>query len=228
VLLYCYYYMQMHVASTYHVYQWASANVGLPVAVPGTVFLDFGSGPLTLPVALAWHSLSNGQSRVGRPAVLSYIGIEKSKAMTAKAASFAEHIGLFDRSSRFSFVESFTDHQEICRCMDAWLGLVSQGTATVVLNFSYFFASHSVNPAEVLEVVRLLERRYEQLAFWIVYQNPCHSRLAQKWLTFKAGLRGFHEMATPPNSLAYRNITNRSGSVVRIDLDCGVLKKPAR
>jgi hypothetical protein len=225
VLLYCYYYMQMHVASTYHVYQWASATIGLPLAVPGTVLLDFGSGPLTLPVALAWHNISNGQGRIGRPAVLNYVGIEKSKAMTAKAASFAEHKGLFDRASRFSFVESFIHHQEICRCLDAWLGLVPQGPATVVLNFSYFFASHSVNPTEVLEVVRLLLRRYERCAFWIVYQNPCHSGLAQKWLTFKAGLRGFHEMANPPNSLAYLNITNRVGDVARINLDYALLRK---
>ncbi len=228
VLLYCYYYMQMHVASTYHAYQWASANVGLPVSIPGTVFLDFGSGPLTLPVALAWHSISNGQGRIGRPAALNYVGIEKSKAMTAKAVSFAEHNGMFDRSSQFSFVESFTHHQEICRCLDACFALIPQGPTTLVLNFSYFFASHSVNPAEVLEVVRLLLRRYERCAFWIVYQNPCHSGLAHKWLTFKAGLRGFQEMATPPDSLAYLNITNRHGRVARIDLECGLLRKAAQ
>ena len=225
VLLYCYYYMQMHVASTYHVYQWASANIGLPVVGPETVFLDFGSGPLTLPLALAWHSISNGRSRIGRPAVLNYIGIEKSKAMTAQAASFAEHDGLFDRSSRFLFVESFTNHQEVCRCVDACFGLLPQGPTRLVLNFSYFFASHSVNPNEVLEVVRLLVRRYERCAFWVVYQNPCHSGLGQKWLIFKAGLRGFQEMAAPPCSLAYLNTTNRRGSVARIDLDCGVLRK---
>jgi hypothetical protein len=164
--------MQMHVASTYHVYQWAGANIGLPVVVPGTVFLDFGAGPLTLPIAVAWHSISSGQGRIGRPPVLNYVGIEKSKAMTAKAASFAEHGGMFDRSSNFSFVESFTNHHEICRCVEACFGQMPQASATLVLNFSYFFASRSVNPTEVLAVVRLLVRRYERSAFWIVYQNP--------------------------------------------------------
>jgi hypothetical protein len=220
--------MQMHVASTYHVYQWASINCGLPVIGPGAVYLDFGSGPLTLPVALAWHNIASGQGRIGRPAVLNYVGIEKSAAMIAKAATFAEHKGMFGRSSRFSFVETFTNHQEICRCIDACFGQTLQGLATIVLNFSYFFASHSVNPTEVLEVVRLLVRRYERSAFWIVYQNPRHSGFAQKWRTFKAGLRDFQAMAAPPNSLAYLNITNRRGDVAQIDLDVGVLRKVAQ
>jgi hypothetical protein len=112
VTIYCYQYMQKHAASTCYVFD-TGAKLGL--AEPGDwIVLDFGSGPATLPVALAWLKAQDGQS-IGASAkpLLNYIGIERSKEMREKAKSVARESGLFHKDSDFGFGKSFDDANEI-------------------------------------------------------------------------------------------------------------------
>ncbi len=71
VLLYCIYYLPMHLFSSYHVFSKHLASISDKV-----VFIDFGCGPLTSGIAFwAFAQQSN----------ITYLGIDNSEAMRYKA-----------------------------------------------------------------------------------------------------------------------------------------------
>jgi hypothetical protein len=227
VLLYCYYNMQMHAASTCYVYEWARRRFRLPSTGPGTVLIDFGAGPLTLGLGLAWDFLVHcGTGKDSRP-VLRYIGIEKSRFMTAKAEAVVERSGLFDSSSRFCFVESFRDHQKLCSLIDA-SGDTAGKERTIILNFSYFLASYSLDVNCLLDIVHVLFRTYATDDFWIVYQNPLGPGFAERWAMFKEGCGRVGIFPAEGDSLWYPNVTNRPEDICRVKLDYELLRRHPR
>jgi len=83
VLIYCNYMMQMHVATSYQVLTIASSLFGTAFARSNDVVtVDFGCGPLTWGVALAWYYLGlGGQADPADRLCLRYIGLDQSKAV---------------------------------------------------------------------------------------------------------------------------------------------------
>ena len=66
VILYCYYYMQMHTVSGFHVYKNAFKNHGISF-LRNLVFVDFGCGPITSAISMAWYYLANKRHVDGLP-----------------------------------------------------------------------------------------------------------------------------------------------------------------
>ena len=72
VLLYCVYYMPMHLYSSYHFY---TRHIPL-IGIKNVVFIDFGCGPLTSGIAF-WAAAEERN--------ITYIGIDSAQSMLAKA-----------------------------------------------------------------------------------------------------------------------------------------------
>jgi hypothetical protein len=229
VLVYCYYYFQMHAASTLHVYDGALRYYGLGLA-PHTIFLDFGCGPLTLPLALAWHHhLRIAQPEPAARLLLQYVGIEKSRQMTARAKYHAEHSGFFHSKSTFRFLETFTDVPRLCDAIDSLLPSAPPADIEIVLNMSYFIASKSVRIPELEATVGAILRRYAKHRVWLVFQNPIRTDLNEKWLGFKAVVPSLKMVAGSKTEVRYTNSTNGRGSSFPIRLYHELLSRlPAR
>jgi hypothetical protein len=224
VLLYCFYYMQMHVASTYHVLRQAAGH-GLDLGKDAVV-IDFGCGPLTLGVALAWFLKGEGGQEERSPCpALRFIGIERSREMVTRAEAFAAGSGLFAPASSFRFVGTFEEYGTLSEMIDSLAADRSVGPSTLVLNFSYIFSSDSLDVGRLIDMVQSLLRQYWHSAIWVVYQNP-RGLPAMKWETFRTGIGGLEQIAAGDADPAYLNITNRPGDVLGIKLTYALLRRP--
>jgi hypothetical protein len=176
VLLYCRYYMPMHIYSNYHVFQ---ANQELLAqhlcdATVHPLFIDFGCGPLS--AGLGFSSFYGQCMDQQRP--FTYIGIDHADAMLSKAREFSRIPGVFHPQSRFDFLKNFT-------YLPFMLGPYVQSSTLIMLNFSYFFASYSVDPITVARTVRILVQRYGKHKILVFHQNPPSQNLNEKWRIFK-------------------------------------------
>jgi SAM-dependent methyltransferase len=195
VLLYCCHYLQMHLASSRYVFDTCHAafDGDLPFLNPHSIVIDFGCGPLTSAIALAWYS-----ARVGKPNLrLNYIGIERSAAMIEKARQFSQSRALFCSQSNFDFLQDYTDNYNLTRLLRQYTHPSHE--SWVVLNFSYFFASPWLNCQELSAVVNQLLQQFPQHRFCILFQNPPGADLNKKWHQFKNSLaQDFQTIAASP------------------------------
>lgn len=184
VLLYCCQYLQMHLASSRYIFDTCHSvcNGYPPFLNENSIFIDFGCGPLTSAIALAWYS-----AQVGKPKPnVNYIGIERSQAMISKAKEFSKSSALFSPNSQFHFIKDYTDahtlthriYQHTTFSRDSW----------VILNFSYFFASPWLDSEKLAAVVNHLFKKFSSYRFCILFQNPPGLGLNRKWLQFKNAL----------------------------------------
>jgi hypothetical protein len=222
VCLYCYYYLQMHAASTAYVFDMAIKHCGLGLS-GHPILIDFGCGPLTLGIGLAWHDLLRFGFRRGESQLrLDYLGIDRSRAMTNRATQIAQKSGLFDAQSTFQFVHS-VEQEAICKHIDARLEALRGTDAELILNLSYFLASNSLIVPELARSVRYILERYHRVKKWLVYQNPNHHGLAQSWSVFKAGLGALEPAEERNERLCFINTPGRSGSPGVIELHWALL-----
>jgi hypothetical protein len=209
VLVYCYYYLQMHGASTLYVYDQAMYYSGLGLA-PHTVFVDFGCGPLTLPISLAWlQHLRLVQDEPPPRLRLHYVGIERSRSMTARARHFLEHGGLFHNGPTFRFTPSFLPADSVCREIDALQASADGVNSDIVLNMSYFIASTSVTLDGLSLALRKILQAYPSRRVWIVFQSPCRHSSLSKWERLKGSFREFQLVSSGEETIGYSNTTNR-------------------
>lgn len=209
VTIYCYQYMQKHAASTYFVLD-AASEAGL--AEPEkSVLVDFGCGPATLAVALAWLGAVRD---LPRPQ-LSYVGVERCKSMRARGRDVTTESKLFHADSTFRFRKSLDDAKELFSEIDG----VAEDHSPLVLNFSYFFSSKFLNVADVVNLVGRLRDRYESHSIWLVYQNPAHSDFRSPWERFKRASRGFKSIQSLSKRVVYPNTTNKSGELDAFNVD---------
>jgi hypothetical protein len=212
------------VASSFFLLDLGATRLGFG-SLLGWIILDFGCGPLTLGIALAWHSASTAQiPHSDSLPLLSLIGIERSQAMIDQAERFAQRSGLFHQASTPLFLSSFLQTEDICYLIDCHLSAVTAHEAAIILNFCYFFESRSLDVNQLADVVNLLVKTYSRTPIWILYQNPTDSRLGAKWRAFKSQLRGFRQVAADCTIPRYFNTTNRKGQVVPIKLSYEVLR----
>lgn len=184
VLLYCSQYLQMHLASSRYLFDTCHLiyNGCPPFLNPNSFFIDFGCGPLTSALALAWYS-----AQVGNPKPkVNYIGIERSQAMIAKAKDFSRSPALFSPYSQFHFIDDYTDVKTLTRQIRQHTSLARD--PWVVLNFSYFFASLWLDTDELAAVVNRLFEQFPSHRFCILFQNPTYPKLNQNWYIFKDAL----------------------------------------
>ena len=107
VIIYCYYYMQMHIVSSFHVFKKSDSLLKEYIRDPNKniVFIDFGCGPLTSGVALAGYYRSLDKDK---QLDFHYIGIDNSEAMICKATEISQLQAW--RGCTFKFLESYEDH----------------------------------------------------------------------------------------------------------------------
>jgi hypothetical protein len=211
VLVYCYYYLQMHAASTLYVYDQAMYYCGLGLA-PHTVFVDLGCGPLTLPLSLAWlQHLRLVQDEPSHRLRLHYIGIEQSCKMTERARHFLKHSGLFHDGPTFRFISSFLPADSLCREIDALQPSSDVVKSDIVLNMSYFIASSSVTVDGLSQALGAILRTNPSRRIWIVFQNPHPHSSSVKWQQLKECVPQFRRVSSGEENIGYTNSTNRKG-----------------
>ncbi len=223
VTLYCYHYLQMHAASTAYVFDRAVKHHGLGLSGV-CILVDFGCGPLTLGVALAWHDLLRfGVHPTQSPLQLRYLGIESSRAMTTRAIQFAEQSGLFDTRSTFAFLDLIQKIDCVSRYIDSCLLALREQDAELILNFSYSLSSKSLMLPGLAEAVCSLLERYPRMKKWLVYQDADYEEVAQSWATFRDRLQAVQPLVQRMERLPFLNTTDRQGSAGMIRLHYALL-----
>jgi hypothetical protein len=101
-LLYCRHYLQMHLASSRHlfdVYADSQFSQKSPLNPEQITMIDFGCGPMTSGLALAWHAKELHNKKLD----INYIGIDHAPAMLRLAKNFSQNQQLFSRNSKSVF-----------------------------------------------------------------------------------------------------------------------------
>ncbi|WP_218079429.1 class I SAM-dependent methyltransferase [Anthocerotibacter panamensis] len=179
VLVYCYQYMCMHWVSTHFVH-WRNADTLTKYLTPinsRIVFVDFGCGPMTAGAA-SYKALDRSYPELG--VSYTYIGIDNAPAMLAKARTFASYPMLFSNRCTFRYVSSW----------DILIPKINQlnfshSASTIILNFTYLFASISLDSDELAKIIIELSKICSQHPIFIVQQNPSLLALNEKWNRFK-------------------------------------------
>ena len=175
VSIYCVHYMPMHLFSSYHVFTNGVTSISKNDKI---VFIDFGCGPLTSGIAF-WAFA--GQNDI------TYFGIDSSQAMLDKAMEINEY-GPYGKGPFFAKFKRIHDYDYLLGLLDS---CIVQGSRTrIVFNFSYFFASPSLDVNNLSKIVIQIVEKYSQCSVYIVYQNAVSSslELCRKWYTFKDNL----------------------------------------
>ena len=184
VLIYCFYYMPMHLFSSYHIF---TSSLSLPVS-DKVVFIDFGCGPLTSGVAF-WA--------FGRWSNIIYLGIDSSQAMLDKASKINEY-GPNRWNPFFREFELICDYDDLTNLLDNHIK--TGDNSQIIFNFCYFLASETLIIENLSDVLIPIVERYNRHKMCMVYQNPKSSRLHENWEILKKDIfLGFRSQITQSN-----------------------------
>lgn len=179
VLLYCVYYMPMHLYSSYHFY---TRHIPL-IGINNVVFIDFGCGPLTSGIAF-WAAA--GEHNV------TYIGIDSAQTMLTKAREInrygyhPEFEVPFYPDVRFYLISDY-NHQ-LPPMLDNIL-MWNSGNTLIIFNFCYFLQSYSIdhsNLETLTSLVKDIVDKYSNHKIFVAYQDPEGETFKQKWYNFKS------------------------------------------
>lgn len=218
VLLYCVYYMPMHLFSSYHIF----TNHLTPIGEKRVVFIDFGCGPLTSGIA-DWAT--------ARQCDITYIGIDNSRAMLNKAREINQ-----DSRIHYAFIIPFYenenlyligDHQlrqQLLQLLDN-IKLGDNGQTRLIFNFCYLLADETSKTLDIeylSDVLIQIIKKYWNHKMDIVYQNPAPSKYHRKWEILKYKLSAvFSSQIPPPNitHFSYNRLTNGTRHPVSVYYD---------
>ncbi|MBD2694467.1 hypothetical protein [Anabaena catenula] len=189
VLLYCHYYMLMHVMSSYDIFKthWIWFKNKISPSFP-PLLIDFGCGPLSSGLAFA---------HVQEPKInFNYIGIDRAKSMRIKAKQFSSDQRF--SGCKFDFLESY-DNDTLLSSMSKYR-LLNHPSQLVILNFSYFFASKSLDVNELVITIKNILTKYNRTQVYIVFQNPNTPErdINSKWHEFIKSLPEFKTKISGP------------------------------
>lgn len=196
VNLYCFYNMRKHYFSSIAIFK--SFDDYFRTAFSNSnnriTFLDFGCGPLTSGLAFNQHFSTIPNFH------FSYVGVDISNAMIAKAKEFSE-TELFSNDSKFQFVNSLSDISE-----DYWESLFSLSNL-VILNFSYLFGNLSKDDAEKLAIkINNLLDKYPLNKYVLVFQNSSIEKRSRSYNIFKKLVPRLASITQPKTeTVIYRN-----------------------
>lgn len=184
VLLYCRHYLQMHLASSRYLFELFSkeqSTVEYPLYTDGVTMIDFGCGPMTSGLALASHIHESRQKK----ATINYIGIDHSPAMLEVAKVLSHSRELFSTASNFHFLQDDN--------IESLINILNQQKknsqkSTIILNFSYLFASDSLDQRQLAGTINKLLNCLNGRKIVVFFQNPPMDNLNEKWFLFKQEL----------------------------------------
>lgn len=196
VLLYCFYYMPMHLFSSYHIF----TGPLFPSVGDKVVFIDFGCGPLTSGVAF-WA--------FARQRDITYLGIDSSQAMLDKAEDVNKYGP--DRWKPFFDKDKFElihDYSYLTGLLDEYIE--KDDKTQIIFNFCYFLASETLIIENLSDVLTPIVERYNRHKVCMVYQNPKSSRLHENWEILKDTFSGLRSQITQSNIgwFSYDNLIN--------------------
>lgn len=207
VTLYCNYYMQMHIVSGYHVFLQCKSILNKYLANNNKiVFIDFGCGSLTSGVALSWYYLVSQQHLLYRQKLnFNYLGIDSSKSMLNKAKGTSQYSELFEIDKcYFQFLATIFDYESIYLFVNKHL---TNEQNLILLNFSYFFASDTLNVEYLYSLInKIIEVYGNDNEIVIAFQNPDNPQLNYKWNIFKENI-SMYSYTSASETLIYRNTT---------------------
>ena len=155
VLIYCLYYMPMHLFSSYHIF-----TKYFPPVNDKVLFIDFGCGPLTSGIAF-WAAFAGHRD-------ITYLGIDSSYDMCHKAQEinrYAPHGNKFFTNGR-----CVLDYNRLHQSLDDYITIGDQ--TQIVFNFCYFLASKTVDISDLSNCLAQIMEKYNQHKMFVIYQNP--------------------------------------------------------
>lgn len=194
VLLYCRYYMPMHLISSYHIFVHTPYFSNFVTsASERIVFIDFGCGPFTSGIAF-WACAQQSNTI--------YLGIDSSQAMRKKARRINHYGPNHDGDpffSRYVLMSSYTDLPEL---LDNTI--LRTDRTPIIFNFCYFLASKRLNISSFSNVMVQIIERYSNSPMCIVYQNPSNYPSAHKgWNYLKTHLPDFRSQINQSNTQCF-------------------------
>ena len=211
VLLYCVYYMPMHLVSSYHIFVHTPFFRDLVTSVDDKIaFVDFGCGPLTS--GIAFWALT-GQRNI------TYLGIDSSQAMRDKAKEINQYGPSQYRDPFFSRFELMSDYTQLTGLLDNAITVADK--TLIIFNFCYFLASRTLDISALSDIIAQIVERYSSHNVCIVYQNPVSSSLSTNWRILKANLSRFRSIITQSNiqQFRYHRLNDGSHHDVRVYYD---------
>ena len=196
VLIYCFYYMPMHLFSSYHIF-----TKHLPSVKDKVVFVDFGCGPLTSGTAF-WAAFS-GHSDI------TYFGIDSSDGMRHKSQEINRY-GPYKDESFFTKGWSISDYNRLDYYLNDY---ITRGDQTqIIFNFCYFLASETLDVENLSNALIQIVEKYNQHKICAIYQNPPipkgfslqSSYLHKNWYFLKTKFSAFHSQITVSNTEQFR------------------------
>ena len=196
--------MQMHIVSSLHVLKKSDSLLKEYIRDPNKniVFIDFGCGPLTSGVALAGYYRSLDKDK---PLDFHYIGIDNSEAMICKATEISQLPAW--RGCTFKFWESYEDHVYILNLIASYLSSGKYQDYLIVLNYSYLFASSTLDVSNLAELVKKILDNNKSYKICLLYQDPVF--LKSKWDKFKSSFPKLCTVVAQEEKLRYRNTTGK-------------------
>lgn len=208
VIIYCYYYMQMHVVSSFHVFTSSDSLLKEYIVKhnKNIVFIDFGCGPLTSGVALAWYYRS---LEIKYPHFY-YIGIDRCESMIRKAREISRRPVC--KNCTFDFLDSYENHNRILELLESYLSSRQYKEYLILLNYSYLFASSTLKVNDLVSLVKKILNKFTTHKICVLYQNPPEESLNSKWDAFKSLLPELRTVLNKKAVLSYNNTTGKVSS----------------
>src|SRR5262249_2704041 len=207
IIVYCYYYMHMHAVSGLHVFLRGLKDHKLKF-LKNPVFVDFGCGPLTSAVSLAWYNMVVNPNGERDGLFLHYIGIDRSTPMLSHAQGATKIGELFHEKSTFDFVTRMEAPKVVPQLIDKYRGKAKE--LTIILNCSYYFGSHSLNVKNLVSFITYLLNHVADDPVCFVFQNPWCGAVNEKWEQFKNDMgKKLFLVSSVNESVKYHDVTGR-------------------
>lgn len=189
VILYCHYYMHQHAASGMHVFLRGLIEHKVQF-LHNPVMIDFGCGPMTAAISLAWYNLVANKTGETDKLYLHYIGIDRAPAMLEYCQAIPKPSYLYRATSTFDFVTRSTAHAEVPTLLSKHRAGFRNQRITLLLNFSYVFGAKVLDVERLANFVRALLSLLKPGDFaCLVFQNAWANEVNVKWEDFKKRIK---------------------------------------
>lgn len=194
VHLYNYHYFQMHFSSSSAIFYEELEFLEEKFEDPNLTFffIDVGCGSMTSGIALnLWLRKKFKNNFLD----LTYYGIDTSSQMLKRAKQLYE-VKKF--SNKFIYSPDFFQ--------DKWdlvpiLNEIDRVTPLFIINFSYVFASHTLDVNDFAKWTNDLISGWDAVIF---YQNPDYEKLNRKWEKYKKRMSKFKQQKNYPKVIKFK------------------------